>query len=57
MSTRVFPEIFCLLHTATTITTRPITMSNVAEKARFHLERAVPQLREFEEKEIFSKVC
>lgn len=31
-------------------------MSNVAEKARFHLERAVPQLREFEEKEIFSKV-
>ncbi|KAF3763168.1 hypothetical protein M406DRAFT_356942, partial [Cryphonectria parasitica EP155] len=30
-------------------------MANVAEKARFHLERAVPQLREFEEKEIFSK--
>ncbi|PSR75011.1 U3 small nucleolar RNA-associated protein 6-domain-containing protein [Coniella lustricola] len=30
-------------------------MSNVADKARFHLERAVPQLREFEEKEIFSK--
>lgn len=31
-------------------------MANVADKARFHLERAVPQLREFEEKEIFSKV-
>ncbi|CAN8105367.1 unnamed protein product [Discula destructiva] len=30
-------------------------MANVAEKARFHLERAVPQLREFEEKEIFFK--
>ncbi|POS69566.1 hypothetical protein DHEL01_v212040 [Diaporthe helianthi] len=30
-------------------------MANVAEKARFHLERAVPQLREFEEKEIFTK--
>lgn len=31
-------------------------MAGVADKARFHLERAVPQLREFEEKEIFSKV-
>lgn len=31
-------------------------MAGVAEKARFYLERAVPQLREFEEKEIFSKV-
>ncbi|TPX17846.1 uncharacterized protein E0L32_002947 [Thyridium curvatum] len=30
-------------------------MAGVAEKARFYLERAVPQLREFEEKEIFSK--
>ncbi|EON98463.1 putative u3 small nucleolar rna-associated protein 6 protein [Phaeoacremonium minimum UCRPA7] len=30
-------------------------MANVAEKARFYLERSVPQLREFEEKEIFSK--
>lgn len=30
-------------------------MAGVADKARFHLERAVPQLREFEEKEIFSK--
>ncbi|PKS04957.1 hypothetical protein jhhlp_008323 [Lomentospora prolificans] len=30
-------------------------MSNVAEKARFFLERSVPQLREWEEKEIFSK--
>lgn len=33
-----------------------LEMANVAEKARFHLERSVPQLREFEEKEIFSKV-
>ncbi|OIW26725.1 hypothetical protein CONLIGDRAFT_634959 [Coniochaeta ligniaria NRRL 30616] len=30
-------------------------MAAVADKARFHLERAVPQLREFEEKEIFTK--
>lgn len=34
----------------------PSIMANVAEKARFHLERAVPQLREFEDKEIFDKV-
>lgn len=33
-----------------------VKMSNVAEKARFYMERAVPQLREFEAKEIFSKV-
>ena len=31
-------------------------MAGVAEKARFYLERAVPQLREWEDKEIFSKV-
>lgn len=31
-------------------------MPGVAEKARFYLERSVPQLREWEEKEIFSKV-
>ncbi len=31
-------------------------MAGVAEKARFYLERAVPQLREFEEKEIFTRV-
>jgi len=31
-------------------------MAGVAEKARFYLERAVPQLREFEDKGIFSKV-
>ncbi|KAL0465309.1 U3 small nucleolar RNA-associated protein 6 domain-containing protein [Neurospora intermedia] len=30
-------------------------MGSVAEKARFYLERAAPQLREFEEKEIFNK--
>lgn len=31
-------------------------MSGVAEKARFYLERSVPQLREWEEKELFTKV-
>lgn len=31
-------------------------MGSVAEKARFYLERAAPQLRDFEEKEIFNKV-
>ncbi|KAK5657535.1 hypothetical protein OQA88_3108 [Cercophora sp. LCS_1] len=30
-------------------------MSGVSDKARFYLERAAPQLREFEEKEIFNK--
>ncbi|KAM7203166.1 U3 small nucleolar RNA-associated protein 6 domain containing protein [Naviculisporaceae sp. PSN 640] len=30
-------------------------MAGVSDKARFYLERAAPQLREFEEKEIFSK--
>jgi hypothetical protein len=30
-------------------------MAGVADKARFYLERAAPQLREFEEKQIFSK--
>ncbi|KAM3437712.1 hypothetical protein NHJ13734_004536 [Beauveria thailandica] len=30
-------------------------MAGVAEKARFFLERSVPQLREWEDKEIFSK--
>ncbi|CAH0037847.1 unnamed protein product [Clonostachys solani] len=30
-------------------------MSGVAEKARFFLERSVPQLREWEQKELFSK--
>lgn len=31
-------------------------MSGVAEKARFYLERSVPQLREWEEKGLFSQV-
>jgi hypothetical protein len=31
-------------------------MAGVADKARFYLERSVPQLREWEEKSIFSKV-
>ncbi|PHH73116.1 hypothetical protein CDD80_4025 [Ophiocordyceps camponoti-rufipedis] len=32
-------------------------MAGVAEKARFYLERSVPQLREWEEKGLFSKAC
>lgn len=32
-------------------------MAGVSDKARFYLERAAPELREFEEKEIFTKVC
>jgi U3 small nucleolar RNA-associated protein 6 len=32
-------------------------MAGVADKARFYLERAAPQLRDFEEKQIFSKAC
>lgn len=28
-----------------------------AEKARFYLEKAVPELKEYEQKGIFSKVC
>jgi hypothetical protein len=31
-------------------------MSGVSDKARFYLEQAIPQLREFEEKKIFSPV-
>lgn len=33
-----------------------LNMAGVADKARFFLERSVPQLREWEEKSIFSKV-
>ena len=32
-------------------------MAGVADKARLHLERSVPQLREWEERGIFTKVC
>jgi hypothetical protein len=32
-------------------------MSGASDKARFFLEQAVPQLREFEEKKIFTRVC
>lgn len=35
---------------------RDEAMAAVAEKARFYLERAVPLLRELEEREIFTKV-
>jgi hypothetical protein len=31
-------------------------MSNPSSKARFYLEQAVPQLQEFEQKKIFTKV-
>ena len=31
-------------------------MAGVSDKARYYLERAAPELREFEDKEIFSKV-
>jgi hypothetical protein len=31
-------------------------MSIASEKARFYLEKSVPELKEFEEKKIFSKV-
>jgi len=32
-------------------------MAGASDKARFYMEQAVPQLREFEDKKIFSKVC
>jgi hypothetical protein len=32
------------------------TMSGVSDKARFYLEQAIPQLQEFEQKKIFTKV-
>jgi hypothetical protein len=32
-------------------------MAGASDKARFYLEQAVPQLQEFEQKKIFSKVC
>jgi hypothetical protein len=31
-------------------------MSGVSDKARFYLEQAIPQLQEFEQKKIFTKV-
>jgi hypothetical protein len=31
-------------------------MAGASDKARFYMEQAVPQLREFEDKKIFSKV-
>jgi hypothetical protein len=31
-------------------------MSGASDKARFYLEQAIPQLQEFEQKKIFSKV-
>jgi len=31
-------------------------MSGASDKARFYLEQAIPQLQEFEQKKIFTKV-
>ncbi len=31
-------------------------MAHIDDRARYYLERSVPELREFESKEIFSKV-
>jgi hypothetical protein len=31
-------------------------MSSASDKARFYLEQAIPQLQEFEQKKIFTKV-
>jgi U3 small nucleolar RNA-associated protein 6 len=31
-------------------------MAGVSDKARFYLEKSVPELKEYEEKKIFSKV-
>lgn len=33
-----------------------LAMAGAGDKARFYLERAVPQLQEFEQKKIFTKV-
>lgn len=41
----------CLIEESTT------AMSNTTDKARFFLEKSVPELKEFEKKKIFSKVC
>lgn len=52
-------SIFCNTSKRTTTqhtTTPTIIMAGVSDKARFYLERAAPELREFEDKEIFSKV-
>lgn len=35
---------------------RVATMSAATDKARFYLEQSVPELKEYERKEIFSKV-
>ncbi len=32
-------------------------MAGASDKARFYLEQGVPELREWERREIFSKVC
>lgn len=34
----------------------PLNMAGASDKARFYLERAVPQLQEFEQKKIFTPV-
>lgn len=32
-------------------------MSAATDKARFYLEQSVPELKEYERKKLFSKVC
>lgn len=32
-------------------------MASASDKSRFYLEKLVPELREYERKEIFTKVC
>lgn len=32
-------------------------MSGASDKARYHIEQTVPELREWERRELFSKVC
>lgn len=41
---------FCLLSS-------PPAMSAATDKARFYLEQSVPELKEYERKKLFSKVC
>lgn len=35
----------------------PPAMSAATDKARFYLEQSVPELKEYERKKLFSKVC
>ena len=51
-------RLFFLFSATQCLTEEPTTtMSNTTDKARFFLEKSVPELKEFEKKKIFSKVC